>query len=140
MPLGSSMFLNFKTKNTTLLRVKFTDSSFLFKNNIENDVSFKYSPKKTQEFFITNQNSFSSFIDSNVGNILITKDAFPEIKVNEFYDSSFFFQKFFDGKIKDDYGIEKLTFNYSLEEEVISVDIPISKDRINSFFPNFWNS
>ena len=137
MPLGTTMFLNFKTKNTTLLSVEFTDSTFLFKNNIENGVSFKYSPKKTQDFFISNQNSFSSFVDSNKSNIVITKDAFPEIKVEEFYDSSFFFQKFFEGKLKDDYGIDRLTFNYSLKEEVVSVEIPISHDRINLFSFDF---
>jgi hypothetical protein len=137
MPLGTNMFFNYKTKNTSLLKVAFADSTFLFENNTENDVSFKYLPKETHDFLITNQNSFSSFVDSNKSNILITNDAFPEIKVDEFYDSSFFFQKFFDGKIKDDYGISKLTFNYSLKDEVISIDIPISKDRINLFSFDF---
>ena len=141
MPFGTTMFFQFKNKNTSSFNICFVDSIFSFKDVTKNEVSFKYSPKKSQSFLIANQNEFSSFSDSNTSNILLTKDVYPEITVKEFYDSSYSLQKFFDGKIKDDYGISKLTFNYELGQESVSLQVPLNSNKTSffSFDFNFEN-
>tara|TARA_B100001758_G_scaffold247673_1_gene266507 strand:- start:519 stop:3803 length:3285 start_codon:yes stop_codon:yes gene_type:complete len=137
VPFGTTMFFNFTTRNTSIFNVHFVDSVYSFNNSNENEFSFKYLPTTSQDFLITSQNSFSEFCDSNQGDILLIKDAFPEILVDEFYDSSFALQKYFNGKVKDDYGISLLTFNYELNQKIEKVKVPIKSNGINFFSFDF---
>ncbi|MDG2343194.1 MAG: hypothetical protein P8L23_01305 [Flavobacteriales bacterium] len=137
VPFGTTMFFRFITRNTSVFSVRFVDSVYTFNIANENEFSFKYLPRKSQDFLITNQNSFSEFCDSNKSSLVLIKDEFPEIEVDEFYDSSFALQKYFNGKINDDYGISLLTFNYELNQKIEIVNVPIKSTGINFFSFDF---
>ena len=137
VPFGTSIYFNFKTKNTSSFQVVFSDSTFAFSGDNKNSFSFKYTPKESQEFLVTNENSFSEHSDSSMYDFLLIDDAFPGISVNEFFDSSFQLQRFFDGSIKDDYGISKLTFNYQLGGNKKSINVPLTSFRPTSFYFDF---
>ncbi len=60
-------------------------------------------------------------------------DEFPYIKIDEKTDSMFFYNRYFNGYIKDDYGFSKLDFNY---KRILADSIRVGKYSI-SIAPNF---
>ena len=112
LPLGTSLFWDIRVKNTSFCEVIFEDTSFAF-DNPSGICRFYYQPTKSQDYKIIVNNVSSNFQDSINYRIDIEKDQYPSITFNEFSDSSNLEKKFFFGKIDDDYGFTKLSFNYS---------------------------
>jgi len=112
VPAGTKVAWSFNTKNTNQLRLNFNDTSFAVTPASEN--SFNYSTRlfKDKIYSVTTANQFLKNKDSVSYTINVIPDAFPQINVEEKKDSTSTKRIYFHGDIKDDYGFNKLTFNY----------------------------
>ena len=112
IPAGTKVAWSFSTKNTNQLRINFNDTSFAVSPASEN--SFNYSMRlfNDKRYSVTTANQFLKNKDSVTYIINVIPDAFPQINVEEKKDTSSAKLIYFRGEVKDDYGFNKLTFNY----------------------------
>lgn len=112
IPAGTKVSWNFITQNTNQLRMSFNDTSFALPYSSEN--AFTYSTRifKDKIYAVTTANQFLKNKDSVNYNINVIPDAYPQINAEEKKDSTSTKRLFFRGEVKDDYGFNKLTFNY----------------------------
>ena len=138
LPLGTTLYWDIRLKNTSHCEVQFKDTSFSFKRP-NNSCLFYYQPTQSQDYKITISNELSPFLDSLKYRIDIQKDQYPTITFDEFSDSSNLDNKFFFGKINDDYGFSKLSFNYSsdLNDDVKEVAIVFQPNNQSPFSFDF---
>ena len=107
VPEGSAIDWEINCKNISYCSAVFEDSVIKSKNEV---FGFSYSPKKSQDYKIFVQNSFSDFTDSTSYFIELSKDGFPTIEVSEVFDSNRVNNRLFMGDISDDYGFQSLKF------------------------------
>ena len=62
-------------------------------------------------------NKFKNKIDTSNLVVSVVKDAYPSIQVEEIVDTVSDGLRFFSGTISDDYGLQNLTFAYSIISE-----------------------
>ena len=138
LPIGTTLYWDIRVKNTSNCEVIFKDTSFTFNKPKERCV-FYYQPKESQDYKITVKNELSPFLDSLNYRIDVEKDQYPSISFEEFTDSSDTDSKFFFGKINDDYGFSKLSFNYSsdLNEEKKEIAIAFQPNNQSPFSFDF---
>ncbi len=112
IPAGTKITWSFNTKNTNQLRLNFNDTSFAVPPASEN--SFNYSTRlfKDKIYSVTTANQFLKNKDSVTYTINVTPDAYPQIDVEEKKDTASAKLIYFRGEVKDDYGFNKLMFNY----------------------------
>ena len=112
VPAGTKADWNFHTQNTEQLRFHFNDTSFVVSPSSDN--AYRYSTKlfRDKTYAVTTSNSYIKNKDSISYSINVIPDAFPEIMVEEKKDSNATKHISFSGEVKDDYGFNKLTFNY----------------------------
>ena len=136
IPEGSLVEWSFKTKNTDKIYLFFSDSSILtsnkqtFSKNI--DVNLKYSINLENSYF-AKKNLLQYRID-------VTKDLYPEIRINPIQDSVHTGLFYFPGFINDDYGFHKLRFVYyeKNSKKINQIEVPINKNiSSQEFFFSF---
>ena len=112
VPAGTKVNWNFNTQNTKQLRLNFNDTSFAVNPAAEN--AFNYSARlfRDKTYSVTTSNQFLKSKDSVTYTINVIPDAYPQISVDEKRDSNSTRRISFRGEVKDDYGFNKLTFNY----------------------------
>ena len=116
IPEGTKVSWEFNTINTEQIAMRFIESEQ--KNLAEAQKSdegvFSYSVKcfRNSSYTIKTNNEFVIGRDSITYWINVVPDMFPEIEVDEQKDSLAGNRLFFTGLIKDDYGFEKLAFNF----------------------------
>lgn len=112
VPAGTKISWNFNTKNTSQLRMNFNDTSFALPAASENIFTYSSRVFKDKTYAVTTANRFLKNKDSVSYTINVIPDAYPQITVQEKKDSTSSKRLFFRGEVKDDYGFNKLTFNY----------------------------
>jgi hypothetical protein len=112
VPAGTKVNWDFNTQNTNQLRLNFNDTSFAVSPTAEN--AFNYSARffRDKTYSVTTANQFLKSKDSVTYAINVIPDAYPQINVVEKKDSTSTKRIYFRGEVKDDYGFNKLTFNY----------------------------
>lgn len=152
IPAGTKLSWNFNTQNTRLLRLNFNDTAFSVSPASEN--TFNYSTRlfRDKTYSITTANQFLKSKDSVTYSINVIPDAYPQITVSEKKDSTSSKRIYFRGEIKDDYGFNKLTFNYRFigNNDSVSSDkykqlttnntpIAVSKTQPQDQFFHYWD-
>jgi hypothetical protein len=143
LPEGTVVSWSFFTRNTSQLTLRYQNILVKAKKAAN---GFKHIRRfmQSEEVTITPKNQGSSATDSISYRIQVIKDEFPTIDVEEQNDSSVSKKKYLIGQLGDDYGINKLSFNYRVIKKnekpspVISVDIPTNKSTTDRFF-HFWD-
>jgi hypothetical protein len=142
IPAGTKVNWEFNTKNTDKVQLKFSDEE-PFLNQSEEGI-FIYSSKitKDKKYKVFTSNQFLRPEDQIEYTISVVADEYPAISVEEKQDSIQSAVVFYKGEIEDDYGFEKLKFNYKQtnDSKVItekSIDVPFNKNFVKNFF--FWN-
>lgn len=115
--LGTVIDWNFFTKNTDNLTLSFSEKTVNLDHGSSNLFKYKEAFYDSQNYLITSSNAFLKNHDSLSYSIQVIPDLFPSVSVEEYRDSAFLKQLFFKGLIKDDYGFNKLTFNYKIKDE-----------------------
>lgn len=138
VPEGTLLNWKIRTKETQFLRVAFSDTTLLtkpkndfvsFKKQVFN--SIKYSLKATNEN-TTNDAPLSYSIS-------VVKDAYPEIKVKNYYDSINPLMLYHSGVVSDDYGIKKLFFCFNSRDTTGRVSLPIKSLTLEQNFNHALN-
>ncbi len=141
VPEGSTVTWNFYTKDVTSVKIRYDNE--LVTLSKENKNVFTHSRKivSSTSYSITPGNANTYLADSLNYRINVIGDGFPSIFVTESVDSALATNIFFKGTIKDDYGLTKLTFNYSVfskgdtaARSMKAEQIPIEKSVNNQVF------
>lgn len=104
--------------------------------------SFNQTVTDNARISVVPYNSFSSMSDSLIFNVSSIADEYPVIRIEEITDSMLFYNRYFNGYIRDDYGFTELEFSYRkiLNDSVIKgkYAINISPDfSEQDFYFNF---
>ncbi|OFY73961.1 MAG: hypothetical protein A2275_17790 [Bacteroidetes bacterium RIFOXYA12_FULL_35_11] len=128
VPCGSKIKWNFNTKDIDSLTIVFNDSIKLrASKGVEGfSVSKLFLIGSNYKIAVSNKHFKKS--DLVKYNINVIPDLGPGIKVNTIKDSAKFASFYFNGIINDDYGFQKLTFNY----KITGKDAPDNSDTIVS--------
>ncbi|PCH99233.1 MAG: DUF4175 domain-containing protein, partial [Bacteroidetes bacterium] len=94
---------------------------------------------KTANKYLISDDSITYWIN-------VIPDMFPSIEVKEHRDSNSVKRVYFNGLLKDDYGLKKLTLNYQVMSakdsragSEVSVSIPFTEEMTQSQFFHFWD-
>jgi hypothetical protein len=152
VPAGTKVSWSFSTKNTDQLRINFNDTSFAVSPVSEN--SFNYSTRlfKDKIYSVSTANQFLKNKDSVTYIINVIPDAYPQINVEEKKDTTSAKRIYFRGEVKDDYGFNKLTFNYhyitnndsaaGTDEKKLTTNlraVAINKNLTQDQFYHYWD-
>ncbi|OEK07089.1 coiled-coil domain-containing protein [Roseivirga misakiensis] len=130
VPEGTNIRWIFNTKETESLAINFdSDSLNLAGDKKANDVfEVNKTLSKSSAYSIQLQNQYSGNKDSLLFQVEVIKDRFPEINLDQFQDTVLYKNVVLGGKIKDDYGFNRLTFHYSYDDSNYEfISIPINK-------------
>ena len=112
VPAGTKVSWSFNTKNTNLLRLNFNDTSFSVSPASDNTFNYNTQLFSDKIYSVTTANQFLKNKDSITYAINVVPDAYPQIAVEEKKDTTAAKRIYFRGEVKDDYGFNKLLFNY----------------------------
>ncbi len=135
IPAGTKLNWRFTTKNTEHLKINFKDTSVNLLNIDEGTFSCSKRFFKNDSYSVSASNQYLKNKDSIQYSVSVVPDAFPSISVEEQRDSLSSKRFYFKGLIKDDYGFNKLTFNYHLLHKNDSSNKSIQKDLVTELIP-----
>ncbi|MFC6860683.1 ring-infected erythrocyte surface antigen domain-containing protein [Zunongwangia atlantica] len=133
IPEGTSLQWNFKHHNTDHVNLQFKDSL------LKVDKSFVKVFTESSNYSLSTSNSFLDNYQELYFQIEVIKDRAPQIQVEEKLDSLDTSQKFYGGKVSDDYGISRLLLRYRKigSEKFDSKSIKINNANISQFYTSF---
>ncbi len=140
IPEGSIVSWNFSTVDSESMYCQFSDSSFVsLAMTNDNSFSMTKSFTKSTSYSLSLKNEYLEKDGIINYYINVTPDIYPGIDVISQTDSLNRFATHFIGKVFDDYGFNRLTFNYSIDENVTElIEIPINKNTTqNDFYYGF---
>lgn len=148
VPSGTQLKWKFKTKNTDKILFKERGKSLDLNETTKGSFVVNKRVVSNSRFSLEVENKHMVSPDSLLFTINTIQDQSPTIFVNEKKDSSSQFLTYFDGKITDDYGFSKLTFNYrkfqsdSVDKRgkftSLPIDFPV--DYNQSGFYHVWDA
>ncbi|MBL4752875.1 MAG: hypothetical protein JKY52_04630 [Flavobacteriales bacterium] len=148
IPEGTKVAWTFNTVNTDMVTLHFTNMKDDRPTEAERDAANRYSFSnrffKNGSYTIKTRNQFVKDRDSITYWINVVPDLFPSIKVDEQVDSNNSKRLYFAGLVKDDYGFEQLTFNYTKTgtdgtADLISLPVTIARGISQAQFFHFWD-
>ena len=143
VPYGSVVTWSFNTKDIDSLKLFFSDSTNLFPQIKKSEFILNRRILKSSEYELIVSNEYFKNEKLVKYKINIIPDLFPEISVDQIIDSVKISQNYFRGIISDDYGFNRLYFNYTIftdeksESKNIRTEIPISVYNTNQEFYYF---
>lgn len=151
IPAGTKVTWDFSTQNAKQIHMRLADTSFSVTPAGENKFSVTQIFLKDKNYSIATSNEYLQNKDSITYSINVIPDVFPSIEVQEKKDSVSLTQFYFAGNLKDDYGFNKLAFNYRFITHTDSASgktkpspaqvslLPISKNISQQSFYHFWD-
>ncbi len=145
VPAGTRATWNIGTQNTSELRIRFNDSTYVLTTPEENSYRLQRRLMNNSGYAISTGNQFLRSKDSVAYTINVTPDQYPQIDVEEQRDSNSYQRVYFRGMVQDDYGLSKLQFRYrflkregqDVREEAISTALPLNKGLNQDQFFHF---
>ena len=143
VPEGTKISWIFDAQATDEISMQFSDALISKSNTGNNTFLFDKVLKNNEKYIVKIINNELESIDSSIFNISVISDAYPEIEVEEFVDSTNLDVYFYVGNIIDDYGLRNLKFIYNIEKEDGSkyskiLDIPFQAGLVSEF-SYYWN-
>jgi hypothetical protein len=145
IPAGTKVRWKFDTQNTTELRLRFNDSTYVLKNNEQ----FEFGRRilSNNQYSIRTANSYMTAKDSMQYSIMVIPDQYPEIQAEEQKDEASLQRLYFQGICRDDYGLSKLQFRYrflkregeDVKEELQASAINMGRNSTQEQFFYFWD-
>lgn len=116
VPVGTNISWVFNAQHTEDIALKFSDTKDFLSAERFSDNLFSYKKRalRDQRYQLYISNKDLPNADSVAYAISVVPDLHPNIKVEQFADSTDNKLLFFVGDASDDYGIRSLTFNYSV--------------------------
>lgn len=146
VPAGTKLSWNLDAKNTDAIQFVLGDSVYNMTRSGDENFSFSKTFFLGSSYTIRVSNKNVQNADSISYALNVTPDLYPVINVQEKKDSANDRYTYYLGDISDDYGLKRLTFNYTIqkadsENRAISktLDIPYTLGT-SSRFNHYWNS
>ncbi|GGD80260.1 DUF4175 family protein [Planktosalinus lacus] len=135
IPEGTRVTWNLKTKQTDKVRLKTSDTAYLFEKNLPDFHISKniYSPVK---YTISTSNEKLKDFENLGFSLRVIKDQYPEINLEAKQDSLDSRVTYFMGRVSDDYGLSKLQIVYYQDdkpEEKHQKSITLNKGTFDQF-------
>jgi len=130
IPCGSNVKWIFTTANVETVKLIINDS--LSKNVTRNDNQYFVINRflNTSYYSVAMANRFINSIEPLKYHVNVIPDLFPGIQAEFIADTSQMGMYYFKGVVNDDYGFNKLTFNYKISNTTDSlsiISVPINK-------------
>lgn len=147
IPEGTVVKWLIETEDADQLMFLLADSSIIL-NPTNNQFVFSSLAKRSFKYSFVPVNKQISFGDTVSYFAQVIPDQYPTIQANEKQDSLNEKRIYFKGKIEDDYGFSRLTFNCQIltkidslpqRNEKTSTEMPVSKTLLADDFFHFWN-
>lgn len=118
VPKGSILSWNFDVSETELIDMIFDNTQ---KNRLERGLlrGYQFSKKfiLNSTYSIILSNATNNSVSTNLHQIEVIPDQYPQISLEQVIDSTFFQYIGFSGQISDDYGLNSLSFYYKINRE-----------------------
>jgi hypothetical protein len=124
VPLGTTINWKFFTRDTRNIFFRWGDEYRKLENASTNTFIINERALKSSLYAVVSANEFLRNSDSLAYAVSVIPDNYPTITVDQVRDSIYDKKIYFTGLIKDDYGFDKLTFNYQLDKEGKTTDEP----------------
>ena len=128
VPEGSKIKWELKLFDTDSVIFNFDSTKFTAVKNGNNIFTFEKQIKRTTNYNLYFFNRYIKNQKAATYKINVIPDKYPQIKVKQYTDSLKPTVYYFAGLIKDDYGFEKLTFNYTYDNYGDTISLPIAKN------------
>lgn len=115
VPAGTRVQWKFHTQNTQRVKMVFNDTVFTPSRVAVDQFDFQKTFLNNDHYYVKTANQYLHGKDSILYYISVIPDAYPNIRVKQEKDTSTTKLLYFTGEISDDYGFNKLTFNYSFQ-------------------------
>jgi hypothetical protein len=147
IPLGTEVKWKFFTRDTR--KIFFRWGEELKELNTSSANTFIYSERafRSNTYAVVSANEFLRNSDSITYTVSVIPDNYPSITVDQVRDSILDKRIYFRGLIRDDYGFNRLTFNYKADSEGVEgqgegeemiVELPVSKMSNQQQFFHFF--
>lgn len=149
IPAGTKVNWKFFTRNTEALKMIFKDTAINVRQQEENKFAFSKRFMESDVYALSTSNPQLKSRDSIRYSITVIPDLYPTVNVERAQDSLSTKRYYFRGAIKDDYGFNKLTFNYRFlhaddssgnKNKEFSDNIPINRSVTQDQFFYFWDA
>jgi hypothetical protein len=143
VPEGSKITWLFDAQATDQISMQFSDVLLEENNKGNNAFLFNKTFIISDKYIVKIFNKELNSVDSSAFNISVVSDAFPDIDLEEYIDSTNSDVYFYIGNILDDYGLTALKFNYTIEQEdgkklSKSIRVPFTSGLVSEF-SYYWN-
>ena len=143
LPVGTEIQWKIHTIATDSVSFLSNDKRRFFKKVSENDFVFQKRILIPFSYQISSSNTKLKDFERLAFSVDVIKDDFPRISIQSNIDSVSRGTAQFAGQISDDYGLRKLQLVYydkEQSEEQNSIDIPIAKENLQTFYYEFPGS
>jgi hypothetical protein len=136
VPVGTEISWKFFTRDTRKIFFRWGNELEELDNESANTFNFTQRALNSSAYAVVSANDFLRNSDSISYTVSVIPDNYPAIMIEQVRDSIFDKRIYFKGLIKDDYGFNRLTFNYQIDKEGIEsvepnremfVELPVSK-------------
>lgn len=147
VPLGTKLSWKFFTRDTRRIFFRWGDETDELENSTANTFTYSKRALTSNAYAVISANEFLRNSDSITYTVSVIPDNYPFISIDQVRDSILDKRIYFKGLIKDDYGFNRLTFNYQLDNEGIAeadptleniVELPVSKLSNQQQFFHFF--
>lgn len=135
VPVGSKVTWKIITENIDSVNFILDNSTYCNAQKQKKDFTFFKQFFKSTNYTLGYQNKYVK--KNRVFNyqVRVIPDLYPEVKVKQYVDSINPTVFYFAGNIKDDYGLTKLTFIYSIgKDSIVSIPVEINKNSLAQGF------
>ncbi|MCX6351498.1 MAG: DUF4175 family protein [Bacteroidetes bacterium] len=148
IPQGTVVSWKFFTENTESLHFLFGKQEMNADRKGENLYQYKKVFTKDDEYLLKIGNKYLQNSDSIKYSVTVIPDAYPSIEATQENDTSSLKNLYFTGQASDDYGIQKVTFNYhyTKSEDSAKKRIPLQTVMVAGgnkpllTFYHFWDA
>jgi hypothetical protein len=142
VPTGTKITWNFGTQNTSSLRLRFTDTTYVLNQSDVDKYVFSRRLVQANQYSIRTINQYMESKDSMQYSIVVVPDQYPGIQVEEEKEEGSYQEVYFRGMVRDDYGLSKLQLRYrflkregdEVNEDIQAVNVPFNKGTIQEQF------
>lgn len=115
IPAGTKLTWKFYTRDTQKLHFRMGGKTEMVNNNNSNTFVKTLRMLGSSAYSVIVGNKYFQSNDSLSYMVNVIPDLYPSISVEEFKDSIYDNRLYYQGLLKDDYGLQKLTFNYLIK-------------------------
>lgn len=144
VPEGTTIQWDFRSDHTDRLLFHLNDDPDTALNTGPGQFAYRLTASKPLEYAIQPQSVRVTDTDPVRFSIKVVPDAYPDIRVQKQADSVSSHRIYHVGELKDDYGLSRLTFNYTRTgisgDELVSVPVDFDKGATSSTFLYYLNT